>query len=494
VTVPLKSIIPLPASATETGGAFRLSSMAGIFVSPGSPEMMALGLYLAERLRPATGYALPVAAASGGPGDGNILLSTEGADPALGSEGYELAVTTTGLTLTAARPAGVFHGLQTIRQLLPEAIELSTVQSGPWELTAGTIRDTPRFPWRGAMLDVARHFFGVDVLKRFIDLLAYYKLNTLHLHLADDQGWRIVIDAWPNLTTHGGSTQVGGGPGGHFTKAQYSEIVAYAQERYITVIPEIDMPGHTNAALSSYAELNCSGMAPPLRTDVAVGYSSLCIGRPATDKFVADVLAELAALTPGPYLHVGGDEALATVAAEYITFISGVQRVVRGLGKQMIGWEEVAAVSDLESTSLVQHWASVPLAIRTKQQGAKLIMSPSSRAYLDMKYDAATVVGGTWAGFIDEQKAYEWDPATIAPGIVEADIVGIEAPLWSETIRTREEVELLTLPRLAGYAEIGWSAAQGRTWAEYRLRIGNQGPRLRNMGANFYQSNRIPWR
>jgi hexosaminidase len=491
-TVQFKSVIPLPASATQTGGAFRLSAGTGVVVAPATAEMMALGRYLAERLRPATGFALPVSA--GPAGSGNILLSTQGADPALGEEGYQLVITTDGVTLAAATPAGVFRGLQTIRQLLAEAIERPAVQPGPWGLATGTIRDLPRFSWRGAMLDVARHHFAVEVVERFIDLLAYYKMNRLHLHLTDDQGWRIAIDRWPNLTSHGGSTAVGGGPGGFYTKAQYAEIVAYAQDRYITVIPEIDMPGHTNAALASYGELTCTGVAPALYTDVMVGFSTLCIGRPATDRFVSEVLGELAALTPGPYLHVGGDEALSTVPAEYVAFISGVQKTVRSLGKQMIGWEEIAAIDDLDRTSLMQHWKVVALATRTKQQGAKIIMSPSSRAYLDMKYDAATPVGGTWAGFINEQQAYEWDPATQVPGIGEADIVGVEAPLWSETIRTREEMELLALPRLAGYAEIGWSPTQGRSWNEYRTRIGAHGPRLRGMGATYYQSSRIPWR
>jgi hexosaminidase len=492
-TLPLKSVVPLPGSASEQPGVFRLSPGTAIRVAPATPEMLALGRHLADRLT-ATGYALPVSGAAGSSGTGNVLLTTQGADASLGEEGYQLAIAAEGVTLAAAQPAGIFRGLQTIRQLLGDGIEQPTVQPGPWGLATGTIRDQPRFAWRGAMLDVARHFFGVEIVRRFIDLLAYYKMNRLHLHLSDDQGWRIAIEGWPNLAAHGGSTQVGGGPGGHFTRAQYAEIVAYAQERYITVVPEIDMPGHTNAALASYPELNCNGMSPPLYTGVDVGFSSLCIGRPATDRFVAEVLAELAAMTPGPWLHVGGDEALSTVPAEYVAFISSAQKVVRALGKQMIGWEEVAAIDDLDRASLVQHWSAVALASRAKQQGARIIMSPASRAYLDMKYDAATVLGGTWAGFIDEQRAYEWDPATQVPGITEADIVGIEAPLWSETIRTGPEVELLAMPRLAGYAEIGWSPAQGRSWAEYRSRIGAHGPRLRAMGVNFHQSSRIPWR
>jgi hexosaminidase len=492
--VPLDRIVPRPAAVTPGSGVFRLGAAAAIEVEPASAELLALGQHLADRLRPATGFALPVAGASGVPAPGSLHLTTTGADPALGEEGYELRITAAGVTLAAASPAGLFRGLQTVRQLLPAAIERPDVQPGPWTLAAGTVRDLPRFAWRGAMLDLARHFFGVDILKRFVDLLAYYKLNRLHLHLSDDQGWRIAIDSWPRLTEQGGSTQVGGGPGGFLTKAQYAEIVAYAQARYITVVPEIDVPGHTNAALASYAELNCSGVAPALYTGVDVGFSTLCTALPITTRFMTDVIGEIAAMTPGPYLHLGGDEAMSTQPAEYTTFISAMQKLVAAAGKRLIGWEEIAAIDDLDPGTLVQHWNAPVLASRARQQGAKLIMSPASRAYLDMKYDAATPVGGTWAGFIDERRAYEWDPATQIPGIGEADIVGVEGPLWSETIDTREEIELLAMPRLAGYAEIGWSPAAGRTWDEYRTRIGSHGPRLAAMGVNTYRSPAIPWR
>ena len=227
------------------------------------------------------------------------MLTTVGSDPALGEEGYELTIAPDGVTITAAGPAGLFYGVQTLRQLLPPQIEQATAQAGPWTLPAGTIRDTPRFEWRGAMLDVARHFFGVADVKRYIDLLAYYKLNRLHLHLSDDQGWRIAINSWPNLAEYGGSTQVGGGAGGYYTQAEYADIVAYAQQRYIMIIPEIDLPGHTNAALASYAELNCNDVAPPLYTGTEVGFSSLCADKAITYTFVDDVMRELAALTPG---------------------------------------------------------------------------------------------------------------------------------------------------------------------------------------------------
>ncbi|WP_228984746.1 family 20 glycosylhydrolase, partial [Streptomyces sp. DH12] len=183
------------------------------------------------------------------------------------------------------------------------------------------------------MLDVSRHFFSVDEVKRYIDRIALYKINKLHLHLSDDQGWRIAVDSWPRLAAYGGSTEVGGGPGGHYTKDDYREIVRYAASRYLEVVPEIDMPGHTNAALASYAELNCDGVAPPLYTGTEVGFSSLCVGKEITYDFVEDVVREIAALTPGRYLHIGGDEAHSTPHEEYVAFMERVQPVVARYGK-----------------------------------------------------------------------------------------------------------------------------------------------------------------
>jgi len=488
----MSNVIPLPASVKATGGTFALTAAADIYVQPGTAELMSIGQYLADQLAPATGHRPEVLETAGPPpASGSIYLTTADGDPALGEEGYELTVTPDSVALAAARPAGLFRGLQTIRQLLPPAIESSTVQPGPWQMPTGTIRDYPRFAWRGTMLDVARHFFSVDDVKRIIDLMATYKLNRFHMHLSDDQGWRLMINSWPKLATYGGSTQVGGGPGGYYTQAEYSEIVAYAQSRYITVIPEIDMPGHTNAALASYAELNLDGEAPPLHTGIEVGFSSLCVDKEITFAFVEDVIREIAALTPGPYLHIGGDETHSTSAADYVRFIDRVQTIVQAHGKQMIGWEEIAQ-TDLSPTSVAQHWHS-DQARTAAQQGAKVIMSPASRTYLDMKYDASTTLGLDWAGCVDVKQAYTWDPATQVTGVSESDVLGVEAALWSETLQTIEDVEFMIFPRLPGCAEIGWSPETGRSWDEYRTRLAAQGPRLTALGVNFYRSPLVPW-
>jgi len=489
------NIIPMPVSITSTGGSFVLPGTADIYVEPGSAELTAIGQYLADKLNPSTGYGIQVLTTTGAPPNGNIYLTTVGGDPSLGDEGYQLTVTVNLVTVVAYKPAGLFHGIQTIRQMFAAAIENATLQPGPWKMATGTVRDYPRFSWRGSMLDVARHFFSVSDVKRYIDLMAYYKLNVFHIHLSDDQGWRIMINSWPNLATYGGGTQVGGTcTNCYYTQAQYSDIVAYAQSRYITLVPEIDMPGHVNAALASYAELNCNGVAPARYTGTNVGFSSLCISKAITYTFVDDVIRELAALTPGTYMHVGGDEASSTTTADYVSFVSQVQTIVQSYGKQMIGWEEIAQINGLSASSVAQHWNTTnSFAPTAVQKGAKVLMSPANKAYLDMKYYRKTPLGQTWAGLINTQTGYEWDPATIVSGVSGSSVLGVEAPLWTETIVTRSDMDYMAYPRLPGYAELGWSPVAGRNWNEYKVRLGTHGPRLTALGVNFYRDTVVPW-
>jgi len=487
----LETLIPAPASVTAGEGVFTLTAETRIYVDA-TPEVSEVGFYLAEALRPATGYALPVIATTPPPPPGHVLLTTQGADvdPALGEEGYVLSVSTQGATLTAHRPAGLFWGVQTLRQLLPPSIERTRVQPGPWKLPACTIRDEPRFAWRGLMLDVARHFFTVEEVKRYIDLMARYKMNRLHLHLTDDQGWRIMIRSWPRLAEHGGSTAVGGGEGGFYTQEAYAALVDYAQQRHITLVPEIDLPGHTNAALASYPELNCDGQAPDLYTGTEVGFSSLCIDKELTFTFVDDVIGELAALTPGPYIHIGGDEAHATESADYVTFIERVQNIVQAHGKTMIGWEEIAQ-SALAPRTVVQHWHSEE--VLAAAQDNAVILSPATHVYLDMKYHPETPLGLDWAGHVDVQQAYAWDPATEVPAVTARQILGIEAAVWTETLATPADLDFMALQRLLGHAEIGWSPQEKRDWAAYRERLSAHGPRLDTLGVNFYRSPQVGW-
>lgn len=492
-------LIPVPRSLeTIPSVSFTLARDTQILVSSKSSEAVAVATYLARILRRSTGFELPLSeppAVSGN--DISLELSST---PRLGRESYRLDVTAGGVKLQARTPEGLFRGVQTLRQLLPAQIESSKVRSGPWTAPGVHVVDYPRFSWRGAHLDVARHFFDVGVVERYIDLLSAYKINLLHLHLSDDQGWRIVIDSWPKLARIGGKTAVGGSPGGYYTQRDYSDIVRYAAARYITVVPEIDSPGHVNAALASYPELNCNGIAPPPYRGTKVGFSALCFSKQITYTFLDDVIGEIAALTPGPYFHIGGDEANTTKPADYVAFIKRAEQIVQAHGKKMIGWAPNVSDARLSPGSVAQYYepaggsrlgtAAARAAVR---QGVKLVMSPGNKTYLDMKYSPRTRLGKIWAGYDDVRNSYQWDPASYVNGVREKDVLGVEACLWSETLRTIKDIEYMTFPRLPGVAEIGWSAARGRSWNSYRLRLAAQAPRWRVMSLSFYRSAQVPW-
>ena len=454
------SVIPRPVSQTDGDGTFDLTDAA------------------------ATG---PLAELTGLPvsDNGTVVLAIGGDHPA---GGYSLDVTSDGIQIEAVDEAGLFAGIQTLKQLTID---------GAAQVTS--IDDYPRFEYRGAMLDVARHFFPVDSVKRYIDDIALLKFNYLHLHLTDDQGWRIQIDSWPNLTEHGSTSAVGGIGGlnaGFYTKDDYREIVDYATSRFITIVPEIDMPGHTNAALSSYPELTCDGSAPELYTGIEVGFSSLCIGSETTDGFVADVLGEIAEMTPGPYIHIGGDESLNTTPEDFLAFAKRVGELGAATGKTLIGWHELGRSSELPAGTVGQYWSFIEPQEGAAEETAtfdQVIMSPADVAYLDMKYDVMSPYGLEWAnGYTHLSDAYNWDPAEIVPGIGDDRILGVEAPIWSETLTTIDEVEYMAFPRIAAIAEKAWSPAGG-TWAEFEPRVAAFGKYLDTLGINYYRTPEVSW-
>ncbi|RCW36625.1 hexosaminidase [Marinilabilia salmonicolor] len=487
------SVIPLPASVMATNQTFVLDEEVSIRVEEGDESFKNEALRLAEMLRNATGHDFEVEEADKPAWFGNSIMIKKAAEgQPLPASGYVLDIQETQLSITALSAEGVFYGIQTLRQILPSQVEKTGELQSPVLIPTGIIRDWPQYEYRGMMLDVARHFFDVPAVKKVIDYLALYKINTLHLHLSDDQGWRIEIESWPNLTTHGGSTEVGGGEGGFFTKEDYKEIVAYAGDKHITIVPEIDMPGHTNAALASYPELNCDGKATELYTGMKVGFSTLCTDKEITYEFVNDVVREIAEMTPGPWFHIGGDESHSTEQEDYEYFMSRAREIVKSHGKQMIGWDEVAH-ADLDETDVVQFWAKEENALLGVQKGAKLLMSPSKHAYIDMKYDENSRLGLDWAGPSEVDDAYNWDPVHLVEGIEKVDILGVEAPLWAETIEMLDDIEYLMFPRILGIAEIGWTATENRRWDEYRVRLGQHRDRMKAMGIDFYESPLVPW-
>lgn len=499
----VETVVPQPVSvAAGSGAPFTLTSATPIVVPQSDTAATRVGEALGTLLRPATGFRFTVTPGDGAIPPGAIALRLDG-PASLGAEGYELTITADSVRLAANAPAGLFYAMQTFRQLLSPGIEAEQSAhraASAWTVPPGRITDQPRFAWRGAMLDVARHFFTVDEVKQYIDLLALYKLNRLHLHLGDDQGWRIQIDSWPKLTAIGGSTEVGGGPGGFYTKADYADLVRYAQDRFITIVPEIDMPGHTNAAIASYPEIGCSKPTPgvyggtqPLGvyTGIRVGWSAVCADSEVTYRFVDDVVRELAEMTPGPYIHLGGDEVTALTPEQYSRFVERVQDIVTKHGKTMVGWEEIGKAR-LQPTTIAQQWKS-DSALSAMRQGAKLIMSPGPKAYLDMKYTTTTELGLDWAGFTDVRTSYDWDPVAYFKGVSENAVLGVEAPLWSETIQNITAAEYLAVPRLPAIAEVGWTPQSQRSWESFRTRIAAHAPRWRLLGINFYPSPDVPW-
>jgi hexosaminidase len=484
------ALIPWPTSVDMGTGTFAITKDTVVEVTPGQPDLWRQGTWLAALVRPALDQVvLSVRDAGTAPALNAIRLEVVTPTATLAGEAYELTVAPTGVRITAATTAGVFYGLQTFRQLLPWKVEYRGPR--PFEIAVPAVRitDTPRFGWRGVFLDVSRHFFSVDEVKRYIDLTSMYKMNRLHLHLSDDQGWRIQIDSWPNLTRYGGSTETVGSPGGFYTKADYAAIVAYAAEHHMVLIPEIDMPSHSNAALASYPELNCDGVAPPLYTGIEVGFSNFCFDKAITFKFLDDVIRELAAITPGPYIHIGGDEVKKMTPEQYSVFMERAQAIVARHGKTPIAWDEIIHGKVAPST-VVQYWR--PDASLAPPAGTKLILSPANRIYLDMKYDNDTALGLNWAGNVDVNVPYEWDPATHLK-VPESQILGVEAPIWTETADSMRDVEFLLFPRLPAVSELGWTAQSARNWTEFRTRLGAQAPRWQALGINAYWSPKIEW-
>ncbi|WP_375385376.1 beta-N-acetylhexosaminidase [uncultured Microbacterium sp.] len=498
----LLPLVPLPVSLAADGSApFRLDAGATI---TGDADAAAT---LARLLEVRTGIA-PAHAESGA-----IVLRRS---PGGTAESYRLTVDAASVVVTAPDAAGLFYGVQTLGQLVAQG-------DAGFVIPAATIQDAPRFTYRGVMLDVARHFFPVETVKAYIDRAASLKFNALHLHLADDQGWRIELASRPALTEVASGTSVGGDPGGFYTKADYRELVAYAAARHMIVVPEIDVPGHTHAVGLAYPELgeapviseeirqtvrDYGGELPTPRTPyegMAVGFSSLKIHDEATYDFLADVFGELAGMTPGPYLHVGGDEALGTAPDDFAEFMRRVTALVADLGKTPIAWHEAGSAAGLDEQTIGQYWG-----LRTPtdgmdekarafvRNGAQLILSPADAIYLDMKPSAESELGLTWAnGPTSVERAYAWDAAEIIEGIDERDILGIEAPMWSETLRTLADLDAMAFPRIAAAAEAAWSVPLGtdalRAWESFRDRAGALAPLWRSMGVALPASDEVAW-
>lgn len=476
------AIIPRPRQLEWKAGKFKIPKHSQVFYSSGaeaSAEWM-------QQLLKNTSASVEVKQ-SEHRGDFNLRL-----DPTLlkeiGKEGYKLKIDSKGVLILAATDTGLFYGIQTLRQMFPAEIEKQKIH-GKIKLQKVTIADSPEYEWRGSMLDIARSFFGVDYLKKHIDRMAMYKLNRLHLHLTDDQGWRIEIKGWPKLAEIGGKSAVKYGRSGFLSQKQYKELQEYAEARHIIIIPEVDMPGHIYAALMAYPELNCEGFsnlkpqmaAPPqMFQGYKVGWSRLCLEKPETYQFVSDVIEELSQITNGPWIHIGGDE---IDDPRYEEFVVKADSIVKHFGKTSIGWEEVTK-APVSSSLISQKWNG-----RTKSMvDVKIIESMCSNFY----FDHANVPGqehtNNWCkkNGVSLKDAYNYK--TDNP-----NIIGVEAPVWTELVTSNAAADNRLWPRSAAMAEAGWTPYEIRNFNDFTRRIGQHSERLENLKIDYYRSPEVQW-
>ncbi|HBJ1646384.1 family 20 glycosylhydrolase [Clostridium botulinum] len=483
-------IIPKPLSYKVGEGNFIITKDTSIYVKGNTKEeteeISKIAEFIREKLRASTGFELNIIQGKEGK-SGSIYLTTIGSKESQGNEGYEIVTTPKNVKIVAYKAEGISRGVQTLRQLLPPDIEKNTIANDvEWNIPVSIINDEPEYNYRGLMIDVARHFFTIDEVKRQIDYAAQYKINRVHLHLSDDQGWRLEIKKYPDLTIIGGSTEVGGGKGGYYTQEEFKELVKYAAERYVEIIPEFDMPGHSNAALASYGFLNKDGKRRPLYTGTDVGFSSFMAHSEETYEFIEDVIKEVSKISPSKYIHIGGDEANSTKKEDYDYFVGKVSKMAEKYGKTPIGWDPIDTSPEINSSVILQNWKDSNEAARKKEM--KMVISIAQKAYLDMKYNDNTPYGLTWAGYIPVETAYKWDPTDYAPKEL---VLGIEAPLWTETISDTKAMDYMIYPRLLGYAEIGWTPKENRDWNQYKNRLKKQGERMKNQGINYYKDSSI---
>ena len=487
-----ENLIPKPLKITPTNSAFALDEFTAIYTSKSATGFEEVGKFLADKLSKKINLQVPVNDESLKTIERVIYINQSDSTELSTPEGYQLYINQDSIIINSNTAEGAFRGIQTLRQLVPDTSNDTLALQKIWPVPTGKIIDNPTFAYRGAMLDVARHFFNVEDVKKYLDILAYYKINVLHLHLSDDQGWRIEIKSWPKLTEIGASTEVGGESGGFYTQEDYKEIVRYAAARFMTVVPEIDMPGHTNSASVAYPFLNGNGKTPKLYEGTLVGFSTFDTRKDTVYAFIDDVIREISEITPGPYFHIGGDESLVTKKKDYIYFVNKVEKIVQKYGKRAIGWDEIA-IADVDSTSISQWWSSEEHAKKAVEKGMQVIVSPAKKVYLDMQYDTLSKFGLHWAAYIPVDSAYIWSPEGYG-AIPKENILGIEAPLWSETISNIDELEYLAFPRVIGYSELSWSTPENRDWENYKIRLANQAPFLERMEVKYYPSPLIDWK
>jgi hexosaminidase len=503
--LPIPALIPAPQTLEPATGAFAITAQTRLSILTPAPDVRKMvtdnlpGIPTTDIARPTKAITVRLAPVAG-----------------VGPEGYDLVVAPTGITLTAPEAAGLFYGLQTMRQLLPVAKSFRD-QSVP----ALHIRDQPRFGWRGLMLDVSRHFFDKSFVKRFIDQMAQYKFNVFHWHLTDDQGWRIQINSLPKLTEIGAwrvprtgrwwdieNPQPGELPsyGGFYTQDDIREIVRYAQDRHITIVPEIDMPGHIMSAIAAYPNLTCGKkqvVVPPNGKFYKLEDNTLNPCNDSTYLFIDNVFTEIAQLFPGPYIHVGGDEAYkgfwssceeckTTMAANNLKnveelqsyFIKRVEKIVQSKGKKLIGWDEILE-GGLAPDATVMSWRGMKGGIEAAKQGHPVIMTPYQFCYLDFYQGEASAEPSTY-GINRLSTSYSFEPV---PDSVDVSLIlGGQGNLWAESVPNVRHAEYMIWPRAFALAEVLWSPKERRNWPDFANRTEAHFKRFDAQDVNYSRS------
>ena len=513
------TIIPQPRSFTRGQGFFTLPYDVSIIVTK-NDELKKIAVQLSQQLNTAANKVTIKEATAA---DAKSIFLSLADDPSIPAEGYRLNVTANGVTITAAKPAGIFYGVQTLLQLLPAPVESKATQKPvtEWVIPLVTIEDAPRFGWRGLMLDVSRHFFTVAQVKEFIDQMAKYKFNLLHLHLTDDQGWRIEIKSLPKLTEVGAwrvdktgtfgkfSKPDASEPktyGGFYTQEDIKEIVRYASEKYINILPEIDMPGHSLAALASYPELTCtpgtyavnSGeqfMIWPGGGQHFYGTldNTLCPANEKVYDFIDKVVTEVAQLFPFAYIHMGGDETArnfweksdqikALMKKEKLKdldevqsyFVKRVEKMIASKGKKMIGWDEILQ-GGLAPNAAVMNWQGMKSGVEAATQGHDVVMTPTEFCYLDYMQGDAIIEPPVYAS-LRLKKAYQFEP--VPDGVDAKFIKGGQGNLWTEQVYNMRHAQYMIWPRAFAIAEVLWSPKEKKNWNDFVTRVEGQFERL----------------
>ena len=508
------NLVPIPAKIKINPGQFVIRSNTSIVLSADNQEMQNAVAVFNNLLNRAAGYKLLVTVSQE---SSNAIVCR--INPAISNdEGYTLSVQKDLIVLEAKTSKGIFYGMQTLRQLLPFQIERPYLSNIVWRVPCVEIEDAPRFAYRGLMLDVCRHFMPKEFVFKFIDMLAYHKMNTFHWHLTDDQGWRIEIKQYPKLTQIGAfrnrtleghytspekrkwdNTRYGG----FYTQDEIKEVVAYAQKRFVTVIPEIEMPGHAVAALASYPELSCTG--GPFEVEGLWGiFNDIYCPKEETFTFLENVLSEVIDLFPSQYIHIGGDEApklrwqncahcqdlikkegLKDEHELQSYFVKRIEKFVESKGKRIIGWDEILE-GGLAPNATVMSWRGEDGGIEAAKQNHDVIMSPTTYVYLDYYQADPKTQPLSIGGFVPLWKTYSYNPVPVSLTPAEAKhILGVQGNIWTEYIQTSDHAEYMAFPRGAAIAEIGWSPQSLRNYPDFKQRMIQQFKRYDGIGWNY---------